>query len=455
MSTKEKSRAENYDTLDQLAVIVDFLRMLPRMWVWILILVVGFGGLFYVRAYMNYVPVYTAQATFTINIRREQSISGSNAYYDNAAAERLALTFPRILTGDLLLRMVAKDLGEPVTGSIRATQTPDTNLLTLSVTDRDPQKAYDTLTSVIENYPTVSERVVGKVNMNILDESGVPRRPDNKKVFTKNALQGACVGLIIGLVWSLLVFLINRTVQCEADIKKKLSINSLGVVPRLNNKKRSQQVTQYMLLTEEKAKEILQEPFRMIKNKVEYQAQKLSLKTLLITSATAGEGKSLFAANLALSLVASGKKVVLIDCDLRHPTGRVVFCMEENAGLAEYLKEETSLLDYLACAKEDNNHGFPNFLFLPGGAPVSDGSNLLSSQRMKELIMCMEAKADYVILDSAPTGLLTDSAVLAKYADGAIMVIRKEVARIDFIMDALGHLSESDIQIVGGVLNDV
>lgn len=455
MSTKEKDRAENYDTLDQLAVIGDFLRVIPRMWVWFLILVIGFGGFFYIRAYRNYVPVYTAEATFTINIRREQSINGSNAYYDNEATAQLALTFPRILTGDVLLRRVEKDLGEPVTGSINAVQTPNTNLLTLSVTDRNPQKAYDTLNSVIENYPSVSERVVGKVNMNILDESGVPRSPDNKKVFTKDALNGAGIGLIIGLVWTLLVFMINRTVQCEADIKKKLSINSLGVVPKLNNKKRSKETAQYLLLTDPKAKEILQEPFRLIKNKVEYQANKLSLKTLLVTSATAGEGKSLFAANLALSLVASNKKVVLIDCDLRHPTGRIVFNMEENQGLGEYLKEELELLDYLALAKEDNNHGFPNFLFLPGGAPVSDGSNLLASPRMKELIMCMESRADYIILDSAPTGLLTDSAVLAKYADGAIMVIRKEVARVDFIMDALGHLSESDINIIGGVLNDV
>lgn len=455
MSTKEKDRAENFDTLDQLTVIVDFLRVIPRMWVWILILVIACGGIFYARAYVSYVPVYTAEATFTINITREQSISGSNAYYDNAAAEHLARTFPRILTGDVLLRKVAEDLGEPVSGSIKADQTPNTNLLTLSVTDRDPQKAYDTLESVIKNYPEVSERIVGKVNMNILDETGVPIKPDNKKVFTPDALKGAGVGLIIGLVWTLLVFLINRTVQCESDIKKKLSINCLGVVPKLNNKKRSKDQAQYYLLSDAKAKEILQEPFRMIKNKVEYQAQKQGLKTILVTSATAGEGKSLFAANLSLSLVASGKRVILIDCDLRHPTGRVVFEMDENVGLGEYLKEELSLLDYLATAKEDNNHGFPNFLFLPGGAPVSDGSNLLSSQRMKELIMCMEAKADYIILDSAPTGLLTDSAVLAKYADGAIMVVRKEVARVDFIMDALGHLSESDIQIIGGVLNDV
>ena len=455
MSTKGKERAENFDTLDQLVVILDFLRVIPRMFVWILILVIGFGSFFAVRAYTNYTPVYTAEATFTINITREQSIAGSNAYYDNAAAQHLAKIFPRILTGDLLLVLVEEDLGERVTGNIRAIGTENTNLLTLSVTDRSPQKAYDTLCSVIENYPVLSERIVGKVHMNILDESGVPTKPDNKKNFTKDFIKGAGIGLGVGLVWTLLVFLINRTIQCEADIKKKLGINCLGVVPRINQKKRTQDYVQYMLLTDDRAKELLQEPFRLIKNKVEYFAQKQDVKTILVTSATAGEGKSLFAANLCLSLVSSGKKVVFIDCDLRHPTGRIVFNMNENVGLGGYLKEEISLVDYLAIAKEDNNHGFPNFLFLPGGKAVSDGSGLLASERMKELIMCMEAKADYIILDSAPTGLLTDSAVLAKYADGAVMVIRKEVARVDFIMDALGHLSGSDIQIIGGVLNDV
>ena len=83
MSTKGKERAENFDTLDQLVVIVDFLRVIPRMFVWILILVIAGGSFFAVRAYTNYTPVYTAEATFTINITREQSIAGSNAYYDN------------------------------------------------------------------------------------------------------------------------------------------------------------------------------------------------------------------------------------------------------------------------------------------------------------------------------------------------------------------------------------
>lgn len=454
-STNEKEKVETNDTIDQLAIIVDFVKVLPKMWVWILLLVFIGGALSFYRANDSYVPVYTASSTFTISIKKEQSIVSSATYYDNAAAEQMAQTFPYILTSNLLQRTVATDMGEPVTGTIRAEVTIDTNILTISVTDRDPDKAYRTLQSVIENYPTVSEPIIGKVSMNLLDETGVPTHPDNRKAFISEIITGMGLGLLVGFFWALLLFMTNRTIQKESDIKKKVNIACLGSVPRVNKKKRSKDEEQYFLLTTPSIKELLQEPFRMIKNKVEYDAHKHNYKTILITSATATEGKSLFATNFALSLVLSGKKVALIDGDIRHPTGRTVFGMEENVGLADYLKGDLSLVEYLSIAKNENNHSFPNFLFLPGGKSVDDGSNLLSNPRMKDLIDCMQAKTDYVIIDSAPAGLLTDSAVLAKYAQAAILVIRKDCARIDFITDALGHLSESNIHIVGGVLNDV
>ncbi|MBQ4569461.1 MAG: polysaccharide biosynthesis tyrosine autokinase [Ruminococcus sp.] len=451
----DKERPESVDTLDQLVILIDFLKILPRLWVWFLILVILGGSISYYKASSEYYPVYKASSTFTITIKREQSIMGSVAFYDNAAAEQMAKTFPYILTSSLLHRKVAAHMESPVTSSIDVHVTPNTNLLTLTVTDKDPQKAYDTLNAVILNYPDVSEPIVGKVTMKVLDESGLPTSPANPKVFIKDTLIGAGIGFALGLVWAILVFLTNRTIQKESDIKKKLGIKCLGIIPRIAKKKRSKEVSRYFVLTDPKAKDFLQESFRMVRNKVEYHAHKYKHKTILVTSAAAGEGKSFFAANLALSLVTTGKKVVLIDCDLRHPTGRLIFQMEQSTGLGEYLKGETDLETYLQNAKAQNIHEFPNFLFLPGGAPVPDGSHLLSSTRMQNLIECVKAKTDYVILDCAPAGLLTDPAVLAKYAESALLVIRKDFARVDFISEALAHLSESNIHIIGGVLNDV
>lgn len=454
MSSAEKERPESVDTLDQLVVLVDFLKMLPRLWVWFLVLMTICGSIFYYRASSSYHPVYTAEATFSINIKKEQTASNAQDFYNNAAAKQMVETFPYILTSSLLHRMVAADMGTPVTGRIKA-ELEAANFLTLSVTDKDPQKAYYTLQSVIENYPEVSELIVGKVDMDEIDSSGVPTSPSNPKKFTKDILTGALIGFCLTLVWAVLVFLTNRTIKKENDIKKKLGINCLGIIPRMNKKKRSKDVARYFILTDPKTKDFLQESFRMVRNKIEYHAHKFNTKSLLVTSAAAGEGKSFFAANLALSLATTGKKVVLIDCDLRHPTGRLIFNMTQSTGLSEYLKGEMELLDYLDKSKEENTHSFPNFLFLPGGSAVSDGSHLLSSDRMNDLIACINTKADYVILDCAPAGLLTDPAVLAKYADSAMLVIRKDFARVDFISDALSHLSESNIQVVGAVLNDV
>ena len=86
---------------------------------------------------------------------------------------------------------------------------------------------------------------------------------------------------------------------------------------------------------------------------------------------------------------------------------------------------------------------------------MKDGSEHLESVRMKSIIESMKKWADFVILDSAPAGLLTDAVVLAQYADGAIFVVRKDYAKVDHIMDGMEHLAESRIQIIGGILNGV
>lgn len=101
--------------------------------------------------------------------------------------------------------------------------------------------------------------------------------------------------------------------------------------------------------------------------------------------------------------------------------------------------------------------GFENMelAFIPGGKALKDGSQYLGTPRMQSIIQKMEGWADYVVLDSAPVGLLTDAVVLAQYADAAIFVVRKDFARVDHIMDGMEHLAESKIQIIGGVLNGV
>ena len=106
-------------------------------------------------------------------------------------------------------------------------------------------------------------------------------------------------------------------------------------------------------------------------------------------------------------------------------------------------------------AKELGLESTMRIRFLPGGKTIGDGSDLLGTELMGRIIKRLEEVSDYVILDSAPAGLLTDAVVLAQYADGAVFVVRKDFARVDYIMDGMEHLAESNIQIIGGILNGV
>lgn len=459
MGVQENEKSQEPELIDITEMLSDYFRIFRRMWAWVLILTLLGTGIFYIRARVQYQPRYTASATFTVNIQRDQQgvgESGTVAFYNNSAAEQMAKTFPYILTSGVLKRKVAKDMGTgSVTGNIQANVAENTNLLTISVTDWDAGRAYAILQSVIKNYPEISEVIVGKTNMEMLDETGIPPEPDNPKDFKKSALKGGLFGFLIAALWTALLVVTRRTVRKESDIHRWMHTRCLGTVPEIHEKRRSGTSQTRMVLTDPKVEEKLQESFRMIRNKVEYHAHEYHLKTFLITSALAGEGKSTIAVNLALSLAQAGKKVVLIDCDLRHPTDRKILNLDPGEGLGEVLEHKKKLAECIIKSKDMGLDPEMRLMFLPGGTSLRDGSELLGTEFMHRIIARMEEWADYVILDSAPAGLLTDAVVLAQYADAAVFVVRKDFARVDHIMDGMEHLAESQVQIIGGILNGV
>ena len=96
-----------------------------------------------------------------------------------------------------------------------------------------------------------------------------------------------------------------------------------------------------------------------------------------------------------------------------------------------------------------------DFYFVPGGKAVADGSKLLDSRQMQTIIEALKKVADYIILDSAPIGILTDAGVLAQYADSAVCVVKKDYARADSIMEGMEELADGHVHVIGGILNGV
>lgn len=456
MSNQEKNPEEGLINVTE--YVADYLRIARRMWAWFLIFCLAGAGIFYVKARIDYTPVYTASATFTVNMSQNETLGNTTStFFNNSTAEQMATTFPHILTSGVLKRKVEDELGvNYLSSSISASVLEGTNLLTLSVTDTDPGWAYAVLQSVVTNYPDISEVIVGKTNMALLDETGIPAYPDNPKEFKKDALKGAVLGIVLVAAWVLLLIFTRRTIRKQEDVYRRIHTRCLGTIPYIGKKRRTKEKENpRFLVTEPKYEEVLQENLRLIRNKIEYHANEYNHKVFLITSAAAGEGKSVVSVNLALSLARAGHKVTLIDCDLRHPTDREIFEIENGAGLVDVLEKRARTKECLLRPADIKLDEDLKFLFFPGGEAVADGSKLLGSPTMEKIINSAKQWADYVILDSAPAGLITDSVVLAQYADASIFIVRKDYALLDDIIDGMEHLAESRVQIIGCILNGV
>lgn len=459
MSTQnEENKQTEEGLIDIVGLLTDYFRTLRRMWIWVLILAVAGGTFSYLRSYMTWSPRYTASATFTITASRDgaDSTTGSYAFYDNSTAEQMANTFPYILTSGVLSRRAAETMGrEAVSGQITASSEANTNLFTMSVTDSDAGLAYETLQAVIQCYPEVSEVIIGRTNMQLLDETGIPAYPDNPRDGKCALVKGAGAGALLGLLWAGAVTISRMTVKKKEDFQTRAHMKCIGEVPQVAMKKRSRESRNVLNILNEKTDPAFEEAMQLVRGKVEYSAWRHHSKIILVTSALAGEGKSTLAVNLALAFSKSGKRAALIDCDLRHPSDRKILGLEDGSGLYEVLTREAKLGEVLLTGKDMEMDDEFKFCFLPGGKATEDGSRLLGSERMQRVIEAVQEKVDYVILDSAPAGLLTDAGVLAQYADSAIFVIKRDFASTTHIMEGLEELSESRVHLIGGILNGV
>lgn len=193
----------------------------------------------------------------------------------------------------------------------------------------------------------------------------------------------------------------------------------------------------------------IQEAYKRLRTNIRFCIRDQKCRKICLTSGGPGEGKSITLLNLAISIAQTGKKVLLIDADLRRPAMARLLVEKASPGLSEILMGDVGVEDAV------RPEAYPNLDIIFSGEIPPNPSEILSSERMQELIETSAERYDYILVDTPPVNVVTDACVVANLLDGVLLLVRQDRSRKDAVRQAVGNLQLTGANILGYILNGV
>ncbi|MBN1965306.1 MAG: polysaccharide biosynthesis tyrosine autokinase [Anaerolineae bacterium] len=454
-------------------------------------------------------PTYTTAATLRVSTLSVGSLD--YLQYDLSYTDRLMNTYARIATSGPVIDelMTRLDLDTPPDVSIDLVQ--GTELMRVVVTDEDPQlasdaadtlaallieqftagtsttqaateilleqlneaqanledarSAYESLASrydpdnedvqAAERLVTTRERtysllldqyerartseLVRANQLSIVEYARVPRSPSSPNMFL-NLVFGVVLGGLVGLALAFTVESLDTTLYTSHEIQHVAEQPVLGRIPVLGGRAARN--------VWDDLPAVALESFRSLRTKLFLIRDDVPLRTLLVTSAEAGDGKTTIVAHLAVSLARAGHNVVVLDADLRRPRLHEMFQIENKVGLADVLQGEAELNDVL-----DRNAEL-DLCVIPSGPTPADPPELLRSPLMASLLSQLAEEFDIVLLDTPAMQPVVDTAVLASVVDGVALVVRRSRSHKGSLLNAAEQLTENAADVLGLIINE-
>jgi len=235
---------------------------------------------------------------------------------------------------------------------------------------------------------------------------------------------GIFLGFIVGAMIAFIRGFIDDTIKNIDHIKKETDAIILGIVPSVKDMNKNERKN---LMVFDYPRSSFSESFRNIRSNLKFMMNDTSSKVLTITSTISGEGKTLISSNLAGIISLTKKKVILINLDMRKPTLHLKFNLPNNKGISSVLSGYESLKEVIQVTSN------PYLDIISSGAIPPNPSELIHSKKMEEIIEELKKKYDIVMLDTPPSGLVTDAQLLMRMSDSVIYVIRANYAKQGFL----------------------
>jgi len=258
---------------------------------------------------------------------------------------------------------------------------------------------------------------------------------------------GLFLGFIIGAMIAFIRNFLDDTIKSVDDIKKGTNAVVLGLIPSVEDIDKDKNIGSLKVFNSPRSS--FTESFRNIRSNLKFMMNDNSSKVLTVTSTVGGEGKTTISSNLAGIISLTQKKVIIMNLDMRKPTLHLKFNLPNNRGISSVLSGYQHLTDVI---QETSN---PYLDIISSGAVPPNPSELIHSPIMEEVIEELKKSYDIVILDTPPSGLVTDAQLLMRMSDSVIYVIRSKYAKKEFLknIDHLAH--QEDILGFSIILNDI
>jgi receptor protein-tyrosine kinase len=364
--------------------------------------------------------------------------SGDPSYTQLIYAERIMNTYEKIASSSPLLNELRERLrlAPEQPNSIEVVVIPDTELLSITVEDSDPVLAREAANTLAEML--VNIQVIREIRISIVEPATAPEPPSSLRIATISAL-ALILGLLGGTGLAFLFENLDTRLHTTEQIKAVTGVPILSEIPNYKGWKKPR-----FMVDNTPYSDI----FRRLRVNVLSLTKEAPLKTILITSAEPNEGKSTIVANLARSLAQTGRSIIVVDGDLHCPTIHTHFDVPNKVGLSSLLETDEILTDVLI------NSQFKNLKLLPSGPTKINSAELLDSEQMIATIEQLKSQFDLVLLDSPAFLGIADTAILAPYADGVILVARRGAIKEGDLRTTCQQLMNVQANMVGVIVNN-
>lgn len=313
------------------------------------------------------------------------------------------------------------------------------------------QKTYEHLLGRLQEIRVAENQTVG--NARIIQAAIAPSKPAQSKITLFIGIGGVFVGLSLGVAAAFLIDLIDRSLKSVKEAQSVFGYTLLGLIPRFDTNlvtKREEALLEGVsprVIVATNPRSIIHEAYQMLQANLKFISHR-TVRTIVVTSSVAGEGKSEVVANLATSIAQSGRRVLLVDADMRNPSQHHLWGRMNRIGLSNVLVGQ----DEIGKAIQTING---NLSVLTAGVIPPNPLSLIDSEAMMSVVKTLSQGYDYVLFDTPPLQGNADGAILGKMADGILFIVRPGVVDSSRAAAAKSLLQRSEANILGMVANGI